>query len=247
MSKTILITGANSGVGYASSAILAHASASNHVIMAGRNPSKIDAAMKKIQATNPQGKLSSIILDVNSSESINAAAAKVTHEIGALDVLINNAGIAVTVPDLEVQMTESFRTNVVGPVLVTQAFKPLLLKSSNAYLLYISSGLGSLTMASPGGSHEGIYNFVCYRSSKSALNMVALEDARVLGPEGIKVFAVCPGLVASNLRGEAPEQVSAGGKAISADTAGNFIKDILAGQRDEDVGKFVHAKGIYPW
>nr|POE62249.1 short-chain dehydrogenase/reductase trope [Quercus suber] len=247
MSTRILITGANSGIGYATSAILAHASENNHVIMAGRNPSKLDEAAKQIQATNPKGKLSSIVLDVNSRQSINTAASQITEKFGALDVLVNNAGIAVRDPDVEVQLTESFRTNVIGAVLVTQAFKPLLLKSPNAYLLYISSGLGSLAMASPGGRLEGIYDAIGYRSSKAALNMVAIEDARTLVPQGIKVFAVCPGLVESNLRGSAPEEVSAGGTAISADTSGNFIKDILEGQRDADTGKFVHANGVYPW
>lgn len=96
---------------------------------------------------------------------------------------------------------------------------------------------------------SSIYSFdgYAYRMSKAALNMLALQDVKLLGRQGVKVFAVCPGLVESGLRGHSEQERSAGGRAGDPKVSGETILSILEGKRDEDVGKFVHKDGVYPW
>jgi hypothetical protein len=65
--------------------------------------------------------------------------------------------------------------------------------------------------------------------------------------EGLKVFAICPGFVVSNLRGTSDEARSGGGNAGDPATSGNLMLSILEGKRDADVGKFVQKDGTYPW
>lgn len=95
---------------------------------------------------------------------------------------------------------------------------------------------------------------------KAALNMLVVQDHRKLGGKGdtngekgaeggtpIKVFAICPGLVVSELRGSTEEQRTCGGRAGDPEGSGRSIQRVMEGERDEDVGKFVHEGGCYPW
>lgn len=215
--------------------------------MASRSPSKGDEAYKAIKAAGIKGQLSSIQLDVTSSDSITAAAKHIEKEHGRLDVLINNAGIASQVPSLKEQLETTFNVNVIGAALMTDAFTPLLLKSAKPYLLYVSSGLGSLSGAADKSSPHYTVEVNAYRMSKAALNMLAVQDAKLLGKQGMNVFAVCPGLVESGLRGEGEMARTAGGRAGSPEESGQTMLKIIEGARDEDVGKFVHKDGVYTW
>ncbi|KAF9738049.1 short chain dehydrogenase [Paraphaeosphaeria minitans] len=206
----VLITGANSGIGYAASKIISSASPNYHVIVAGRS----------LQA------------------SIAAAAKKVEQEFGRVDVLINNAGVAhSSEASYKAQINAITETNVIGPLLVCEQFMPLVLKSKKPYSIFVSSSLASLGLATTPGSHYDSEMWQVYRMTKSALNMIA----------GVKVFPMCPGLVRSNLRGAKEENVSAGGRAGSADVSGETILSIIEGKRDIDVGKFVHKDGVHEW
>ncbi|AXI46290.1 short-chain dehydrogenase [Sulfitobacter sp. SK012] len=89
--KTILITGGNSGIGYYSALALAKAGA--HVVIAGRNPSKIDQAIKSIEAEGVDGSLKAGIVDLASLESVRQYAAQFVVDHSKLDILINNAGV----------------------------------------------------------------------------------------------------------------------------------------------------------
>lgn len=242
------LPGANSGIGYAASKVIASASPKYHVLMASRSLAKGDSASAAVRAAaGVQGQVSSIQLDVTDEASIAAAAARVASEHGRLDVLVNNAGIYSQAATLREQLRHTFDTNVVGAALVAHAFAPLLCKSARPYLLHVSSGLGSLTLASDAGRGEYGVDIRPYRMSKAALNMLALQDSKVLGKQGVKVFAVCPGLVESNLRGEGAAERSAGGRAGDPEVSGETILSIMEGGRDADVGKFVHKDGVYPW
>ena len=101
---------------------------------------------------------------------------------------------------------------------------------------------------------------LAYRMSKAALDMLVVQDHRILGGKGdtngedgrgrelpIKVFAICPGLVVSELRGSTEEQRTCGGRAGDPEGSGRFMQRVMEGERDEDVGKFVHEGGCYPW
>ena len=212
--------------------------------MASRSLSNGNEARDSITASSKiKGTISIIQLDVTDESSIAAAVKKIESEHGRLDVLINNAGIVSKASTLKEQFESTLNTNVIGTALTTKAFTPLLLKSKKPYLLYVSSALGSLSIASESQRND----WEVYRVSKAALNMWMLQDSIALGSQGIKVFAMCPGLVESNLRGKEKQQVTAGGNAGDPEVSGRTMLEILEGERDKDVGKFVHKDGTYPW
>jgi hypothetical protein len=67
------------------------------------------------------------------------------------------------------------------------------------------------------------------------------------GSKGLKVFAMCPGFVVSNLRGTSDEARSGWGGAGDPQVSGKTVLSIIQGERDADAGKFVHKDGVYPW
>ncbi|KAH7145459.1 putative short chain dehydrogenase/reductase [Dactylonectria estremocensis] len=249
---TVLITGANSGIGFATAQVLVSASQTYHVILASRSLEKAQSGVEQIRsAGDVRGQLSAIQLDVTDPVSISAAAEKIATEFGSLDVLINNAGVAEPDPAAGYSQTviqNILMTNVAGPTLVAQAFNNLLLKSEkNPYSLFISSGLGSLAMAADPANRVYPVAYDVYRMSKAALDMLVVQQSKHLKDKGVKVFAVCPGLVRSHLRGKTETDISASGAAGDPKVSGQTIRDIIEGRRDADVGKFVHKDGVYPW
>lgn len=216
--------------------------------MASRSLSKLQTAKAELEATQPplKGKLSTLELDVTDSASIAAAAEEVDKQYGQLDALINNAAVGNRDPDLKTRLTSSLTTNVVGPALVSAAFRPLLLKSSNPYSIYVSSGQGSLELASH-NERQQLANAESYRVSKAALNMLAINEMIEYKAQGLKVFVMCPGFVRSNLRGTSEEQRSGWGKAGDPEESGEVLLEIVEGKRDGDSGKFIQKHGFYPW
>jgi NAD(P)-dependent dehydrogenase (short-subunit alcohol dehydrogenase family) len=137
---------------------------------------------------------------------------------------------------------------------------PLLLASSTPRLLFVTSGLSSLTNCSSGLNSKALApgdvpkgwpkpanaSMVAYRSSKTALNMMMMDWARVLEPDGVKVFAISPGFLATGLGGMGKDflkKVGAGDPSVG----GGFIKDVVEGKRDSDAGKVINKDGVQPW
>jgi len=197
--------------------------------------------------------LASIVqLDVTDPASIKSAHDFVEKEFGHLDALINNAAIASSDPDIYTRYKVCMDTNVIGPAVVAEVFRPLLLKSPNPYSIFVSSGAGSFgraverfsgTMDRPPEPKNG----GAYHVSKAALNMLALREHQMFVELGLKVFAFSPGFVVSNLRGTSEELRTGWGKAGPASGAGETVLSILEGERDEDVGKLVYKDGVYDW
>lgn len=217
--------------------------------MTSRTLEKAQSAASEIEAAGPKGNLSAVQLDVVDEQSIRRAAAHVRREFGRLDVLVNNAAVGSQDPDVKTRFQLCMDTNVVGPAVVAAAFRPLLLKSQKPYSIYVSSGVGSMGRSSDPTSmtYRSLSNGEAYRASKAALNMVALQESIEFSETALKVFAVDPGFVRSNLRGQSEEARSGWGKAGSAERSGEFIRSVIQGDRDADVGKFVHNTGVYPW
>lgn len=144
---------------------------------------------------------------------------------------------------------------------MTHVFAPLLLKSSDPRLLFITSGLSTLdgmskslmpSVANVGNApvpagwpKTGPPSAVSYRASKAALNMVMLSWHWLFEQDGVKVWAVSPGFLATGLGGnrEALKARGAGDPSIG----GNLIRRVIDGERDADVGKVISASGIQPW
>ncbi|KAK9770745.1 putative Short chain dehydrogenase/reductase [Seiridium cardinale] len=250
MSLTVvLITGANSGVGYATSKVLVRSSECFHIIMTGRSLERCESAKAELESEGVKGSLSVMQLDVTDEKSVLKAAASVERQFGKLDVLVNNAGVGGFEPNMGMRFQICFQTNVMGPALVSEAFRPLLLKSQNPYSIFVGTGQRSLTRNAwqRPASHGNIQNGGAYQISKAALNMLAVLEARDHGPDGLKVFVMSPGFVQSNLRGSSHEERTGWGQAGDPDVSGGIVLDIVQGKRDGDVGSFVHKDGVYPW
>ncbi|KAH6665387.1 short chain dehydrogenase/reductase [Halenospora varia] len=245
MSPTvILITGANSGVGYATTKVITSSSENYHVIMACRNLKKAEKAKTEIEAAGIKGSISIIELNVTDQALIDKAVKFVEEKFGKLDVLVNNAAGGFISPDVKQRFQSSLETNVTGPAMVAAALRPLLLKAPKPYSLFISSGAGSLTRIE---GPSPIPNGEAYMASKAALNMVALMEWHNFKPQGLHVFSVCPGFVVSNLRGPSEEARTGWGKAGDPEVSGRLVLSIIEGKRDSDDGKFVWTDGTYPW
>ncbi|KAH7384894.1 short chain dehydrogenase/reductase [Cadophora sp. MPI-SDFR-AT-0126] len=250
--KIVLITGANSGIGYATSKVIASTSKDFHVIMAARSLDKVNTAKSEIEATVIQGQLSALQLDITDQASIDKAVAFVGETFGHLDVLVSNAAIGGHgFPDFRSRIQAVMDTNVVGTAVVAAAFRPLLLKSMKPYSIYVSSGMGSMTLATDlkNSWHRGIPEGEAYRASKSALDMIVLQEHYDFSEStALKSYAYCPGLVRSNLRGTSEAAVSAGGAAGDPVVSGKGILAIIQGEKDGDAGKFVNSEGgVYGW
>ncbi len=169
-----------------------------------RDPERGKSAVDALIAESIDARL--LVLDVADPESIKLAAATLADAVSHLDVLVNNAGIIVSPSDLpSVQAIEDVRTtyetNVFGPILVTQAFLPLLKAADGARVVMMSSGLGSIGLITDPSSIYSTVNLMAYSSSKTALNAVTVAFAKELEPLGIRVNAVEPGNVATDLNG----------------------------------------------
>ena len=138
MTKT-LITGANKGLGYEAAKRLV---AEGHEVWVGARDTKLgEEAARTLNARFVQ-------LDVTDDASVEAAAALVA-EIGGLDVLVNNAGIADRTPVVDTAASDVLRvleTNVLGPVRLVRAFTSILEASRSPVVVNVSSGVGSLTL-----------------------------------------------------------------------------------------------------
>ncbi|MFP3910157.1 MAG: SDR family oxidoreductase [Archaeoglobaceae archaeon] len=140
-------------------------------------------------------------LDVTDDLSIKRLADYVEHELGKLDILVNNAGINIdeNKNTLNVDMgtvRKTMETNFYGPFRVSQALLPLLLKSDDARIINISSGLGALS--SPISEH---HPFPVYSISKTALNALTVNMASDLRNTNVKVNSACPGWVRTDMGG----------------------------------------------
>jgi NAD(P)-dependent dehydrogenase (short-subunit alcohol dehydrogenase family) len=154
---------------------------------------------------------------------------------------------------------KSYSLNVTSTQVVTHQFMALLLKSSDPRLIFITSGLSSLTTTSGGFVSKVMVSSpakgwpkppsmsqVAYRSSKSALNMMMLDWVQLLEPDGVRVFCISPGFLATNLGGLGPEMLKKFG-AGDPGVGGVFIKDVVEGKRDNDAGKVLSKDGVQPW
>jgi len=199
MSKVILVTGANTGIGFELVRLLAE---KKHIVyLAARNESLGKEAQAKLHADGLDT-VKYVHLDVTDLATIQVAKETISQAEGRLDVLVNNAAIGKLDENqnaTSVSLTpirETMETNFFGLVQTTIAFLPLLRKSSNGVILNVSMEMGSNTIqAGP----NAFFHWVAYNTSKAAVHSYTIALAQELRQEGIKVNAVSPGFVTTQL------------------------------------------------
>ena len=189
---SILITGANKGLGKATARLLVE---HGHTVFIGAR----DAARGRAAADEIGARF--VLLDVTDDASVTAAFA----QLDQLDVLINNAGIADGLGPAEdlsgPSVLRTFDTNVVGIVRVTEAALPLLKRSSNPVVVNVSSALGSFWATHEPSRPAFSFPSIAYGSSKAAVSMLTVQYAKA--HPAVKVNAVEPGITATDLGGGA--------------------------------------------
>lgn len=216
--------------------------------MGCRDTQKGQAALDRVMKSGTiRGTISVLQLDVTDDSSITTAVSQVEQEFGHVDAFISNAGITAHEFSAREQCNRIFATNVTGAYLTSEEFVPLLLKAERPYLIQVSSGLGSFGLATDPNNPFYSVPYEAYRMSKAALDMATVQQHKRLQSQNVRVFAYCPGLVRSNLRGDSEEAISAGGAAGDPMDSAKGIFRLIEGERDSEAGQFVNESGTWPW
>ncbi|KAF2865801.1 dehydrogenase with different specificitie [Massariosphaeria phaeospora] len=257
--KIVLVTGANSGIGYETAKVFLQSSNRYHVYLGSRSVEKGIEALEKIRAgcPNATNTVELLQIDLGSDESIQEA----FGGPGRLDVLINNAGGGFDGDFLQgkISLRECFNKaydlNVSGTNVVTWTFIPLLLKSAEPRLIFLA-GLSQMTQAAeayfptppqPAGWPKKIdFETIGYRCSKTAMSMLMLDWNHKLKEDGVKVFSVSPGFCATGLGGLGEDLMTAMGAGHPSE-GGQRLIAVAEGKRDADAGKIVDKVGLLPW
>ncbi|KUJ13943.1 NAD(P)-binding protein [Mollisia scopiformis] len=260
--KIALVTGANSGIGYEAVKALLQSSKPYHVFVGSRSLEKSNLAIESLKKECPESTntVEPMQVDLISDESIEKAFEQVKNGPGYLDALVNNAGATFDIEyirgktSLRECFAKSYDVNVAGTNVMTHTFMPLLLKSSEPRLIFVT-GLSNITQAGekyfptppqPAGWPKKIdFETIGYRCTKVALNMLMLDWNHKLKEDGVKVFAVTPGFLATNLGGDPELGIAMGAGHPSA--GGDILRRVVEGERDADVGKIVNKNGISQW
>jgi len=192
--KSVLITGATDGLGKALALLLAERG--YRVFAAGRSPEKL-AQLDSI-ARDKNLPLESIALDVCSDASVQSAVQSVLGKTGAIDVLVNNAGVNYTAAVEDLSMEDwraQFETNVFGVLRVTRAVLPRMRDRRSGRILMMSSLSGLVTPPTQGA----------YSSSKHALEGLSNALRMELYPFGIDVVLIEPGYIITGIQKTAAE------------------------------------------
>jgi NAD(P)-dependent dehydrogenase (short-subunit alcohol dehydrogenase family) len=204
----ILVTGGNKGIGLEVCRQLAKLG--HHVILSARSAERGEKAVKDLAKEGL--KVEFLLLDTADETSIQNAAKELQRRLEALHVLINNAAILDiwqgSILEANAQgLRDTFATNVIGPIVLTQALLPLLKAGKPSRVINVSSQLGSVANMTDGWPGYGI--------SKAALNAATRKLAQALKSHGVSVNSASPGWVRTEMGTDsAPLPLEKGGENI---------------------------------
>ena len=193
--KTALVTGASRGIGRATASALAEAGA--HVLVHyGRSAQEAESLVASIRSK--RGRADAIRADLGTRDGATLLAEHVRSIVGErLDVLVSNAGIskAATIQDHTLEDFDIlFATNVRSPFFLVQQLLPILGEGSN--IIVISSLVARAVLGRPDLDNASI---LAYAATKGAIETLVKNWAAILGPRGIRVNAVAPGVIDTDM------------------------------------------------
>jgi 3-oxoacyl-[acyl-carrier protein] reductase len=226
--KTALVTGASRGIGRATAAALAEAGA--HVMVHyGRSAQEAESLVAEIRRKG--GRADAISADLGTPDGASLLAKQVRSIVGdRLDVLVLNAGISKSarIADYTVEDFDNlFATNVRSPFFLVQQLLPILGEGSS--IVAISSVVARAVVGKPGSENPSI---LAYASTKGALETLVKNWAAILGPKGIRVNAVAPGVIDTDMsnftKTEAGREVTLGMQALKRIGKAEDVADVVA-------------------
>lgn len=242
--RVALVTGANKGIGRAIATQFA--SDGIRVYVGARDTARGQAAAGEIAAESG-GDARFVRLDVTDDASVTSAIADIEADSGGLDILVNNAGIALDPPvggpttTAVSTVATTFDTNAFCVMRVTNAAAPLLKQSGRGRIVNVSSEVGSKGIWSDPTTPMAMFapQVPAYSLSKAALNMLTVAYAKELKADGVKVNAVSPGHIGTDLNRNMGPGTPDQGAAVIVPYA--LLDD------DGPTGGFFGEHGPVPW
>ena len=232
--KSVVITGASSGIGESTARLLASQGAK--VMLGARRMDKLEVIVSEIR--NSGGDAECLRMDVTNPEEVNALVAKANNSFGRVDVMVNNAGLMAIAPMMECKVEEWDRMidiNIKGVLYGVAACLPLFQKQNSGHFINLSSVAG-IKVFSPGGT--------VYSGTKFAVRAIS-EGLRNEVGGNIRVTSIEPGLVKSELMHGSTHAESAEAvkhfyeDAIPTESVSNAIAYAIAQPADVDVNEIV--------
>ena len=196
--KVALITGGSRGIGLATAKAFLKEGAI--VVIAASNRASAAKAVEELQKEFPHGRIGGVSPDLSSLESVRDTFKYIRENFGCVDILVNNAGVSESTPFIEYKEEDFDRVmdlNVKGVFNATRAAAECMVRKGKGVILNTSS------MVSIYGQSAGI----AYPASKFAVNGLTVSLARELGPKGIRVNAVAPGITETDMMKAVPKEI----------------------------------------
>ena len=196
--KVAIITGGSRGIGFATAERFLQEGAK--VILTASSPATAEKAVTKLKEQYPNAEVLGISPNLASLEAVQEAFREVNDRYGRIDILVNNAGMSESTPFLnytEETFDKVMDLNVKGVFHATRAAADYMAAQGSGVILSTSS------MVSISGQPSGF----AYPASKFAVNGMTLSLARELGPKGIRVNAVAPGITETDMMKAVPKEV----------------------------------------
>jgi len=225
--QNIFITGGNRGIGLG---LLKGLSASNNVIFSVRDIDKGEKTLEEIKNLHADY----VVMDVDDTNSIEVAVGELKNKLSKVNILFNNAGILLKEYDVdavdtpETSILKTFNTNTLGVLRVCRSVIPLM--KNGGRIINVSSGMGQLEDMESGS--------IAYRLSKTALNALSKVMSNELSSRNIKVNAICPGWVQTDMGGSSAN-------LTVEESTDRIIKFAL--EDNFPNGKFLQHGEIIPW